>query len=206
MSTMTPSKTHNREVTDGQIDKAVNNYREMLRKHHSKFDGDAVQIALGLSVLAEEQFSVFRKKVEAVRGMIVRETRVDRSLLPSEVMSQTGAKEHTVSDVVKTMPKGIGLGVTVVFFEIVADSRTDYFKEYAKRGLVPADPFSLAAVNRDDSAFCRTHRNLTLWKGSDGDICHMEFNSTDGSRWVDVRKTRDGRRIGRLWLAGLRPS
>jgi hypothetical protein len=59
--TMTPSKT----MTDGQIAKAVANYRALLEKHAGEFDSNVVQIVLGQSQLADEQFSVFRRLVEA---------------------------------------------------------------------------------------------------------------------------------------------
>lgn len=56
---MTPSK-----MTKGQIDKAVANYRAMLEKHSDDFNSEAVQTVLGQSELAEEQFGIFRKRVE----------------------------------------------------------------------------------------------------------------------------------------------
>ena len=67
--TMTPSKA----MTDGQIAKAVANYRALLEKYAGEFDSKAVQTVLGQSQLADEQFSVFRRRVESISEMIVRE-------------------------------------------------------------------------------------------------------------------------------------
>jgi hypothetical protein len=47
---MTPSKL----TTDGQIDKAIANYRVLLEKHRKEFNAEAVQIVLGQSELAGE--------------------------------------------------------------------------------------------------------------------------------------------------------
>lgn len=58
--TMTPS------TTGPQIDKAVANYRAMLEKFAPQFPADAVQKVLGQSELADEQFKVFRRRIEAL--------------------------------------------------------------------------------------------------------------------------------------------
>jgi hypothetical protein len=61
---VTPS-AEQKKATASQIDKAVGNYRALLEKHAPDFGAEAVQVVLGQSELAGEQFAVFRRRVEA---------------------------------------------------------------------------------------------------------------------------------------------
>lgn len=196
----TPSKT----ATTGQIDKAVATYRAMLEKHANEFNSEAVQTVLGQPELATEQLAVFRKRVEAISDLIVRKVTVDRTRTPKKVLDATGRTQYTTDGVVKAMPKGEGEEVEVVFFKLngyVSDA--DLEKEYELRGLVPADPYSLAAVNEADPAFADEHPNGTHWKDGGDNWCYATFR-----RWDDVRGVYVGRGDddwGGVWFfAGLR--
>ncbi len=72
--TMTPS-----EMTDGQMERAIELFRAQLRKHKGKLSSDAVQIVLGQAGLGRELYAVLHNRVEALRGTVVT---VDRSIPP----------------------------------------------------------------------------------------------------------------------------
>lgn len=191
-------------MTDGQINRAVEIFRAQLVKHQGELSSEAVQTVLGQKELGQEWFTVLRTRVEHVSNMIVRHTKVDRSLSPEEILDATGRNKYTNKKVVNGMPKGEGDEVDVYFFKVsrfISDE--DLEKEYALRGLVPADPYSQAAVNRDDKTFADKHPNGTHWKDSDGNWCFAACCLWDGERFVYVG------RFGSVWdvywwFAGLR--
>jgi len=181
-STMTTSR-----MTDGQINRAVEIFRAQLQKHQNELSSEAVQIVLGQSELGPEWFETLRARVEAVSNMIVRHVKVDRSLDPGAMLDATGRQQYTDENVVKEMPKGEGEETDVYFFKLdryVSDD--DLEKEYASRGLIPADPYTLAAVNRDDKSFADEHPNGTHWKDAGGDWCFAAFRRWRGEREVFV--------------------
>ncbi len=198
---MTPSA---KTMTAGQIDKAVANYRALLEKHAPEFDSEAVQLVLGQTELAGEQFAVFRTRTEAVSNLIVRCAKVNRTRKPQEVLDATGRKLYTNEDVVNSMPKGEGEEVEVVFFNLgryVSDADLD--KEYELRGLIAADPYSLAAVNEADPAFADKKPNGTHWRDSKGKWCFATFGLWGDERSVDVGRNDRGWN-DYCWFAGLR--
>ncbi len=204
MQTVTPSQTQTKITTAGQIDKAVGNYRALLEKHSKDFYSEAVQLVLGQSELADEQFQLFRARVEAHGNIIVRHVRVDRSRTPKKVLTATGRNQHVTDSVVETMPKGEREEVHVHFFKLgrfVNDA--DLEKEYTLRDLKPADPYSQAAVNEADPAFADEHPNGTHWKDADDNWCFATFSRWFGDRSVIVHRIGHGWLVG-WWFAGLR--
>ena len=166
---MSPSETETKTTTAGQIDKAVGLYRALLEKHSKEFDSETVQLVLGQSELADEQFQLFCARVEAQSNILVRHVRVDRSRTPKKVLDATGRAQYTEGDVVKGMPSGEGDETDVYFFKLGRNiSDDDLEKEYALRGFKPADPYSQAAVNEADPAFADEHPNGTHWKDDKG--------------------------------------
>lgn len=202
---MTPSKT----MTPGQIDKAVANYRALLEKHSDDFDVEAVQIVLGQSELAGEQFAVFRRRVEAVSNLTVRKVKVNRSRSRQEALEATGRVQYTDREVVDSMPKGEGDEVEVVFFKPDLSNRNGYIsdddleKEFELRGLKPADPVSVAAVNEADPAFADEKPHGTHWKDAKGNWCYATFDRWYGKREVYVNRDDDVWYDG-WWFAGVR--
>lgn len=203
--TMTPSAgSSKKKTTAGQIDKAVANYRALLEKHSGEFDTEAVQTVLGQSELAGEQLAVFRHRVEAVSNLIVRRVKVNRSRTPQVVLEATGRKLYVNDNVVATMPHGEGEETDVYFFKVsryLSDAALE--KEYELWGLKPADPYSQAAVNEDDSSFADDHPNGTHWQDADGQWCYAAFRRWLGGRSVVVRRLDDVWSDG-WWFAGLR--
>lgn len=200
METMTPSTT-----TDGQINKAVANYRALLEKHSKEFDSGTVQTVLGQSEFADEVFAIFRKRVEVVSNMIMHRVNVNRACTPKQVLDATSRVQYnTNSDVVTAMPRGEGDEVEVFFFKLgryVSDD--DLEKEYELRGLKPVDSYSLAAVNEADPAFADEHPNSTHWKDANGKWCYVAFNRWNDERIVDVDRY-DNDWDDYWWFAGLR--
>lgn len=206
---MTPSKT----ATAGQIDKAVANYRALLEKHSGDFNADAVQMVLAQSELAGEQFAVFRRRVEAVSNLIIRKVPVNRNRSQQEALDATNRAQYTDRKVVDAMPKGKGdeVEVEVVFFKPDLSERNGFIsdddleKEFESRGLKPADPISVAAVNEADPDFADEKPHSTHWKDAKGNWCCAAFNRWNDEREVSVR--RHGRGWNdRWWFAGVRSS
>ncbi|HXF43908.1 MAG TPA: hypothetical protein VNK70_00285 [Candidatus Paceibacterota bacterium] len=193
------------KMTDGQIENVVARLRDALRKHREEFGSEPVQKVLGTDNLGMRLLEPFRQLVEAVSNLIIRRVKVDRSRTPQEALDATGRKQYTNRSVVAAMPRGEGEEVEVIFFNLgryVSDN--DLEKEYELRGLMPADPYSLAAVNGADPAFADERPNGTHWKDADGRWCYAAFDRhwDDGRR---VRVNRDGRDWSDdWWFAGLR--
>ncbi len=199
-SNMTPSE----KMTDGQIDKAVDIFRAQLRKHRNDFGSEAVQLVLGQSEFGIDLLSVFRKRVEAVSGMIVRHVKVDRTRSPGQVIDATGRVKYVNDKVVSTMPKGEGEETDVCFIKLNRwTSNDDVVKEILDPlGLRPADPYSLAKVNEDDPAFADEHPNGCQWKDANGNWCFATFYRSGGERNVYV--CRSGLDWGGdWWVAGV---
>lgn len=196
---MTPSM-----ITDGQIDKAADVLRAQVRKHRDVLPSDAVQQVLGNEQLGHKLFEVFRSFVEAVAGMIVRHAKVNRSREPQQALEATGLRLYTDGKVVKAMPKGSGEETDVYFFKVgrwISDADLD--NEYEQRGHVPADPYTLAAVNEDDPAFADQYPNGTHWKDADDRWCFAAFCRWSGERGVNVGR-RGSDWSGSWWFAGVR--
>jgi hypothetical protein len=198
-------------MTEGQITKAVSNYRAMLEKHALEFNLEAVQVVLGQPELASETFAVFRKRVEMVSNMIVRHVKVDRSLKPKDALIATRRNLYVDDDVVKAMPKGEGEEDDVIFFKPEPWEYTkpgwmsddDLEKCFERRNLKPTDPYSLAKVHQDDPAFADDKPNLTHWKDKDGNWCFATFRRWGDGRDVDVHRGDNGW-DGGWWFAGRR--
>ena len=199
--TMTPSA----EMTDGQINKAVELYRAMLEKHRKEFGSEAVQQVLGQPDFVGEMVGVLRKRVEAVSDMIVRHVKVNRAHSPRQCLEATGRRLYADDSVVETMPCGDGEDVEVVFFRVgrfISDADLD--KEYGLRGLKPADPYSLAQANIDDPALADDRPNGTHWKDTQGKWCYAAFCHWHGERYVNVNRDDVVAWSGHWWFAGLR--
>jgi hypothetical protein len=178
----------------------------MIEKHRSELASEATQGVLGSSEYVDELFNVLRRRVEAVSDLISRFVSVNRDRTPDEALSATDRNKYVTADVVKAMPRGTGEKVEVVFFKVSRDiSDDDLEKEYALRGLVPADAYSLAAVNEADPSFADDRPNATHWKDENDKWCYAAFDRWDDGRSVDVG--RSGYDWGDdWWFAGLRPS
>jgi hypothetical protein len=201
---MTPS-AEEKKMTDKQINKAVSNYRALLEKHSPEFATEPTQTVLGMTELAGEMFDLFRKRVEAISNMIVRQAGVNMSLTPQQVLDATGRRQYTDAKVVATMPRfGLLEDQRVYFFKLgryVSDAELE--KEYELRGLKAAKPDHVAQVNADDPAFADEHPNGTHWQDAEGKWCFAAFDHWLEERRVDVDCDDVGWDDG-WWFAGVR--
>lgn len=191
------------QMTDGQIENMTDKFRAALRKHRSDIGSDVVQQVLGIENLGMEFFAVVRKHAERFSDMFVRHVKPDRNRTPQRALDATGRGQYTDKKVVAGMPKGEG-EAEVHFFKLdrwISDD--DLEKEYDARGLKPADPYSLAAVNEADPAFADERPNCTHWKDKDGKWCYAAFNHWFDERCVGVRRSGDGW-YGHWFFAGVR--
>jgi hypothetical protein len=180
---MTPS-----EMTKGQIDKAVANYRAMLEKYAPDFQSTPVQAVLGSPELAKEQLKLLRTLVEAESALVTRTASVDRALSSKEALSATGRALYLNDEVVASWPPATGDSVTMLFYSFsryIEAGKLD--EELAKVGLeLVVDPTGLAAINQAYPEFADTHPNATQWKNAAGKFCYALFNRWDGERDVNV--------------------
>ena len=199
---MTPSEISS--ITAGQIGKFQELLGAALRK--SDLPSAPVQEVLERQgdSLAAEVVGAIRTRVEAIFTLILRRVKVNRAQSPEEALKATGRNIYSDGDVVVSMPKGESDKAEVFFFNLgrfVSDEELE--KEYEKRGLKAADPYSLSAVNEDDPAFADSHPNGTHWKNENGKWCYAAFR-----RWVGGREVRVHRRVivwyDFWWFAGLR--
>ena len=196
------------EMTDGQIENAVNKLRDAIRKHRSEITSDVAQQVLGVENLGMMMFTPFRERAEAVSNLIVRKVKVNRGRSQQEAIEATGRAQYTDRKVVDSMPKGEGEEVEVVFFKPDLTDRNGFIsdddleKEFDLRGLKPADPISVAAVNEADHAFADEKPHGTHWKDADGKWCYATFCCWRDGRGVYV--DRSGFDWGdSWWFAGL---
>lgn len=197
------------EMTDGQIENAVNKLRDAMRKHRSSITSDVAQQVLGVENLGMMIFSPFRERAEAFSNLIVRKAPVNRGRTQQEAIEATGRAQYTDRKVVDAMPKASTDEAEVVFFKpdlsqhngFISDDDLD--KEYELRGLRPADPISVAAVNEADPAFADEKPHGTHWKDAKGNWCYASFR-----RWGDRRRVYVDRDdfdwADGWWFAGVR--
>lgn len=143
-------------------------------------------------------------RVEATSNLITRHAIVSGDRDPEQTFITTSRAQYLNSDVVKSMPRGDGTEVDVIFFKVgrrLSDS--DLGKEYELRGLVPADPYSQIAVNEADLAFADDHPNATHWKDADGNWCCAAFDDWGGGPGMLIGYSDDDWLDG-WWFAGLR--
>ncbi|MBI1961588.1 MAG: hypothetical protein HYS45_02710 [Parcubacteria group bacterium] len=196
---MTPSN-----MTDGQIDKAGDTLRAVFckhaREHRSEFLSGPTQQVLGNPAFAHKVLAVFRQMYEAVSGLIVRHVKqVDRTRTPQQMLDDLGRRQWTNRKVVDAMPRGVGQGGDIFFWPVgcyISDD--DLEKEYQADGWVAADPYLVAAANKEDPALGDKHPNFTHWKNASGEWCYLACLRSGGVRRVDV--IRDGRVWSDVWL------
>lgn len=172
---------------------------------YSKMDWGTMEAVVNKLGGMEGVERFLRDEMEVIfKNQIIRHAIVNRTRTPQGALDATGRKQYTDTDVVAEMPQGDGDETDVVFFKLgryISDD--DLEKEYEMRGLMPADPYALSAVNEADPAFADEHPNCTHWKDKDGKWCYAAFD-----RWVDDRNVHVDR-LGhgwddRWWFAGRR--
>lgn len=200
-------------MTDGQIENAVNKLRDALRKHRAEITKDAAQQVLGVENLGMMMFTPFRERAEALLNLIIRKAKVNRGRSGQEAIEATGRKQCTNRKVVDSMSKGEGNNqseeVELVFFKpnlskyngFITDDDIEH--EFALRGLKPADPISVAAMNEADPTFADEKPHGTHWKDVEGNWCYAAFGRWNDEREVYVLRSRCDWDDS-WWFAGVR--
>jgi glyceraldehyde 3-phosphate dehydrogenase len=133
---------------------------------------------------------------------------VDRTLSPREALDRASRRQIIDSHVVAAMPGSSGSveEVEVVFFTLRRQVTNDELaKEYDSRGLMPADPYVLAAVNASDRSFAAELPNGTHWRSTDGEWCFAAFHhGSDGEHYAHVYRHDIGWWHESRWFAGVR--
>jgi hypothetical protein len=192
---MTPS-AEQKAMTDGQIDKAVANYRALLVKYAPEFPSEPAQVVLGQPELAKEMVAAFRRRVEAISSMIYREIEVDISRAPQQVLDATGRRQYIERVAVDAMPRGRSGKIKLGFFELDLNDRNgvisddDLAKEFELRNL-ELHPYALSLYNLADPAFADEHPNGCPYKGADGLWYFVTFRYWRGGRRVYCFRSSD---------------
>ncbi len=124
--------------------------------------------------------------------------KVNRRRSQQHAIEATGHTQYTDRKVVDSMPKGEGDEVEVVFFKPDLSERNGFIsdddleKEFELRGLKPADPISVAAVNEADPTFVEDKPVCTHWKDTEGNWCYATFVLWLGKREVSIGRNGDG--------------
>jgi hypothetical protein len=196
-------------MTDGQIENALDKIRAAMRKHRAEISIDAAQQVLGVDNLGMLMFAPFRERAEAVSNLIVHKVKVNHSRTPQEALDATGRAQYTNCKVVDNMPRAAADEVEVVFFKPDLSERNGYISdddleyEYELRGLKPADPISVAAVNEADPDFADRAPHGTHWKDADNKWNFAAFGHWLGERGVGVNRYNSIWDDG-WWFAGVR--
>ena len=147
--------------------------------------------------------------VQAASGLVIRRVMVNRNRTQQEALDATTREQYVDRKVVDNMPKGEGEEVEVVFFKPDLSKRNGFIsdddleKEFELRGLEPADPISVAAVNEADPSFADEKPHGTHWKNADGKWCFATFYCVNDERSVLVNRY-DFVWLGSWWFAGRR--
>ena len=111
--------------------------------------------------------------------MVCTGVRVNRTRTAQEALNATGRYVRVMCAEgfdINEMPRGEGEEVTIYFFNLERTmSFENILEECDRRGLVPADPYSLASLNEEDPDYAYITPNLTFWKSSDGSWRSLEF-------------------------------
>lgn len=190
------------------VDGQLHEIKRQLRQPNG-YPFDLAGLKRGLQTLIEGKEIVVKAVGGIVGALIFRIVKVNRARSPQDALDATGRKQYTDRSVVDAMPKGEGDKAEVVFFKPDLSERDGFItdddleKEYELRGLIPADPYSLAAVNEADPAFADEKPNATHWKDAQGKWCCAVFSRWHGERGVLVRRDDSDWR-GYWWFAGIR--
>ncbi len=181
-------------MTDGQIEVAVNQLRDAMRKHRGEVPKGTMQKVLGIENFGMRLFAVIRTLAEEINQQIVHIREVNRGRSPLEALKACGRKLYVTESVAAAMPRGTGKNVRLIYFKPGPECYRDGLlscvalaQEYKNRGLVP-DPQAQIDDNAANPEFADTMPNACQWVDADGNYCCAAFN-----RWADERDVYVGR-------------
>ena len=167
------------EMTDGQIENAVNKLRDAMRKHRSEISSDTAQQVLGVENLGMELFTPIRAHAEHISKMIVRPFKVDRTKTPAELLAACKRVPWYIDEaVLATIPMDGPEEGDLFFFPLEKNTPVDQIVQvFEDHGFVP-DYAAQMQVNADDPAFADKHPNGMQW----GKNSYAYFDRYDDER------------------------
>lgn len=137
-----------------------------------------------------------------VSEIIICDFTVALGLVGMVAIRLSGRQFYGDQSVVAAMPRATVARGKIHFFQVGRFVRPEEFAlEHEKRGLIPADPYTLAAFNGANREFADTHSNGTQWYDAAGKFCYARFILWNNKRRVYVRR-HDNIWNDRYWLAG----
>jgi hypothetical protein len=194
--TMTPPLN---EMSEGQINKAVDKFRDAMRKHRRQISSADAQGALGVDNLGTRMFAVFRNVAQAMSGCVVRIVTVSRARSTLDALKACGRTLYVKEEVAATAPRGTAKKQKLVYFKPRPKcydgngrlSPQELDDEYTFHGLV----VDLQAQIEDNAAnpeFADTMPNACQWKDAGGNWCYALFDCWLDERGVCVGHHDDG--------------
>lgn len=140
----------------------------------------------------------------AIGNFILPNVKIDLSMDPHEAIRVTGRRGY-IGQAIYSAPRGSSSEVDMYFFSVGCRiSHKDLLEKYEALGLVPADPFALAAANQAYPKFADNHPNATQWIGDNSKIYIAVFNSWYAGS--GVYESRSGVFSDKWWFAGVSKS
>lgn len=140
---------------------------------------------------------------DTIVNSVTRTVRVNRAQTPEQMiefsevgeawMKDRSFMHYVDDDVLPSMPKGFGEEVTVSFFRLFDQELNPeaLLGQYALRGIVPADPYSVLAVNGSDRSFALQFPNRAIWRDPTGTWCYCSLQVVDGRTRLYIKKCED---------------
>lgn len=190
-------------MNDSQTEEVIRILRTSLRRHRKEFVPMAVQQALTAREFRQELLAPFRRYCGA-SNTIVRRVKVNHSRSQQEAFVSAAKCRTQLVDfgVVAEIPKyECDDECEVTFFTGIPEGAC-YADEYARRGLKPANPMLVLAVNEVDETFADNHPNTVEWKTRTGHGYIAFGRSLKLNRFISIGDFGPGAKHD-YWYAGV---
>jgi hypothetical protein len=192
------------------LDRAeINKITKLLAKKLAKInlpsDGTKVVINDHDDALVDKLLEVVCHEIEESSDLIYRRVKVNSSLTFEDALKATRCYfDIPNEEFVRCVPNCQKEESEVLFFRVNSFLYDEGLaEEYERRGLIPADPYSLAKVNEDNLTFMNERPNATHWKDAQGRWCIVSFDC-----FHNVRRVSTSLHVGQwpqiYWFAGIR--
>ena len=191
---MTKIMNASESMTDGQIDTAVNQFRDAMRKNRDGVGKELAQQVLGVDNLGMRMFAVYRDLAEKFGKTITRHVVVDRSLTPEQMINLTGRVKWFIDpEVLVEMPREGLSECAVEIFELDYDASVDQLDNEYESNSRAQDPYAVIQMMIDDPSLADERPIAVQWRDKRGRACYAIFDRHgDGERRVRVSWDDDG--------------